>query len=129
MPLSCDEKCTTSLLNELLYGFSINRDNIIRQLPDKSSNLLTNMTDKNLLKDVITKINTNLIKLSMDESSVQLYFTLKENFVKLCKTNLFTESRESLRNNKYDLFLLISHDNFKSKLCDIIYIQPFLYYV
>ena len=70
MPLSCDEKCTTSLLNELLYGFSINRDNIIRQLPDKSSNLLTNMTDKNLLKDVITKINTNLIKLSMDESSV-----------------------------------------------------------
>ena len=53
-----------------LNGFSINQDNIIRQLPDKFSNLLTNMNDKNLLKDVITKINANLIKLTMDQSSV-----------------------------------------------------------
>ena len=49
---------------------SINQDNIIRQLPDRFSNLLTNITDKNLLKNVITKINANLIKLTTDESSV-----------------------------------------------------------
>ena len=39
-------------------------------LPDRFSNLLTNMTDKNLLKGAITKINANLINLTTDESSV-----------------------------------------------------------
>ena len=41
---------------------SINKDNIIRQLPDNFSNLLTNMTDKSLLKNLITKINADPIK-------------------------------------------------------------------
>ena len=42
------------------------------------------MTDKNLLKDVVTKINANLIKLTTDEYRIQglVIFQIKKDFEK-----------------------------------------------
>ena len=42
------------------------------------------MTDKNFLKDVVTKINANLIKLTTDEYRIQglVIFQIKKDFEK-----------------------------------------------